>query len=305
MGYIYYDHKIMDESDAEASISLRSVALNYGLGCFEGIRAYYDANEDKMYGFLFKEHYERLLNSCKVLNLKINHTVEELCSITVELLKKNNVKCNTYIRPIAFKGANTLSIELRGNDNDKFGIFLTPLNRFIEEDKLKVCVSSFRRLSDNAIPTRIKCTGSYVNSALATLEAHENGYDEAIFLKEDGYVSEGPGENIFLVKGNKLITPALSECILEGLTRNLVIRIAKDELGLEICERNVARSELYSADEVFFSGTAMQVSCIVSVDKRAIGNGEHGEIFKKINDIFNGITLCKNERYKDCCMEIK
>ncbi len=303
MSYVYFDNKILDENDV--NISLRCVALQYGLGCFEGIRAYYDKENDKMYGFLFKEHYERLLNSCKVLNLKINHTVEELCNVTSELILKNNLKCNTYIRPIAFKGKNTLKIELKGNDEDKFGIFLTPMDKFVDEDKLNVCVSSFRRLSDNAIPTRIKATGSYINSALATLEAIENGFDEAIFLKEDGYVSEGPGENIFLVKGNKLITPAPSENILEGLTRNLVMRIAKEELNMEICERSIARSELYSADEVFFSGTAMQVSCVVSIDKRMIGNGDHGKIYNKINSLFSDITLCKNEKYKDCCMEIK
>jgi len=305
MGYVYFDNKIQDENDV--SISLRCVALNYGLGCFEGIRAYYDKENDKMYGFLFKEHYQRLLNSCKVLNLKINHTVQELCDITVELIKKNDIKCNTYIRPIAFKGSCVLGIgvALINNDNDKFGIFFSPLNRFIEEDKLNVCISSFRRISDNAIPTRIKSTGSYINSALATYEAYQNGYDEALFLKEDGYVCEGPGENIFMVKGNKLITPPLHDGILEGLTRNLIIKIAKDDLGIEVCERSIARSELYSADELFFSGTAMQVSCIVSIDKRIVGNGDHGEVYKKINDLFNDIVLCKNEKYKDCCTEIK
>lgn len=303
MGYIYYDNKIQDENDV--NIGLKSVALNYGLGCFEGIRAYYDKENDKMVGFLFKEHYQRLLNSCKVLNLKLNLTVEELCSITVELIKKNNFKCNTYIRPLAFKGSTTtLSMQLKGNDDDKFGIFLAPLNRYIEEDKLKVCVSSFRRITDNAIPTRIKSTGSYINSALATYEAAQNGYDEAIFLKEDGNVCEGPGENIFMVKNGKLITPPLNDGILEGLTRNLVIRMAKD-LGIEVCERSIARSELYSADELFFSGTAIQVNCITSVDKRPVGDGEHGEIFKKLNDLFNTVTLGKNEKYKDCCTEIK
>jgi branched-chain amino acid aminotransferase len=302
MGYVYFDNKIQDEK--EVSISLRCSALNYGLGCFEGIRAYYDEENDKMYGFLFKEHYERLLNSCKVLNLKINHTVEKLCEVTIELIKKNDPKCNTYIRPLAFKDGKELGIKLIGNDNDKFGIFLTPMNRFIEEDCLSVCISSFRRISDNAIPTRIKSTGSYVNSALASFEAYLNGYDEAIFLKEDGYVCEGPGENIFMVKGNKLVTPSTGDGILEGLTRNLVIKLSKEELSIEVCERAISRSELYSADELFFSGTAMQVSCITSVDKRIIGNGKHGEIYKKINDLFTSIALCKNEKYKYCCTEI-
>ena len=303
MAYVYFDNKIQDENDV--NISLRCVALNYGLGCFEGIKAYYNKENDKMYGFLFKEHYQRLLNSCKVLNLKINHTVEKLCDVTVELIKKNDLKCNTYIRPVAFKGASTLGISLKGNDDDKLGIFLTPMNRFLQADRLSVCISSFRRISDNVIPTRIKAIGGYVNSALATFEAVQNGYDEAIFLKEDGNVCEGPGENIFMVKGNKLITPALSDGILEGLTRELVIKIAKEELGMEIYERSIARSELYSADELFFSGTAVEVSCITSVDKRVVGNGDHGEVYKKINNLFNDITLCKNEKYKDCCVEIK
>jgi len=302
MSYVYFDNKIQDENDVH--IGLRCSALNYGLGCFEGIRAYYDEENDKMYGFLFKEHYERLLNSCKVLNLKINHTVEKLCEVTVELIRKNNPKCNTYIRPLAFKAGKELGIKLIGNDNDKFGIFLTPMNRFIDEDCLSVCISSFRRISDNAIPTRIKSTGSYVNSALASYEAYLNGYDEAIFLKEDGNVCEGPGENIFMVRGNKLITPTTGDGILEGLTRNLVIKIAKEELGIEVCERAISRSELYSADELFFSGTAMQVSCITSVDKRIIGSGVQGEMYKKINDLFTSIALYKNEKYKYCCTEI-
>lgn len=298
---VFYQGNIIDEKDVK--ISVRTKAFNYGLACFEGIRAYYNQEEDKLYGFCFEEHYERLLESCKCLNMEIPYGVEELSNATVELLKANNCKCNTYIRPIVYKGSETLKPSLAEKD-DRIVIYTQPLESYAGKSELRVAVSSWRRISDTSLPPRTKATGGYLNSALAGLEAHMNGYDEAIFLTNSGYICEGPGENIFFVKKGKLITPPTSDDILEGITRNLVMKIAKEDLGMEVVERSVARTELYNSDEVFFSGTAMEVTSVVEADNRKIGTGHQGPVCKQLKEIFKKVGVGKIEKYKNLIREI-
>ena len=300
--YVFYQGEIVEES--QVSISIRSKAFNYGLGCFEGIRAYWDDEKQQLYGFKLKEHYERLLQSCKALNLNIPYSVEELCDVTVELLKKNGFKTTTYIRPIVYKGADSLGPTLYGDDDNRIVIYCLPLGSYTDKDELRVAVSSWRRISDTMLPPRTKATAGYLNSALASLEVLENGFDEAIFLTESGNVCEGPGENVFLVKNNKLITPPPSDHILEGITRDLVMTLAKDELGMEVVERSVARTELYNSQEVFFSGTAMEVTAVVEVDRRKVGSGSQGPVCKKLKDLFGQITLGRNPKYADYCRPV-
>lgn len=294
--YVFFDGEIVDEKDV--SISIRSKAFNYGLGCFEGIRAYWDDENDQLYGFRLKEHYERLLESAKALYMDIPYTVQELCDITVELLKKNGFKTTTYIRPVVYKGSNSLTPTLMDDDN-RLLIYCQPLGSYAGKTELRVAVSSWRRVTDTMLPPRTKSTAAYLNSGLASLEVLQNGYDEAIFLTNDGKVCEGPGENIFLVKKGKLVTPPLSDDILEGITRDTVIRLAKEELGMEVVERSVARTELYNSQELFFSGTAMEVTAIVEADNRMVGDGREGPVCKKLKELFFEITSGGNKKYME------
>lgn len=300
--YVFYQGEIVEESTV--SISIRSKAFNYGLGCFEGIRAYWDNEKQQLYGFTMKEHYTRLLESCKALNFVIPYTVEDLCKITVELLKKNECKTTTYIRPIVYKGADKLGPTLTGNDDDRMVIYTLPLDKYAGKEELDVAVSSWRRISDTMLPPRTKAVAGYLNSALANLEVVENGFDEAIFLTEQGNVCEGPGENIFIVKKGKLITPPPSDHILEGITRDLVMTLAREELGIEVVERSVSRTELYNSEEVFYSGTAMEVTPIVSVDRRQVGDGHEGPVCKQLKEIFFGLTTGNNPQYAHLCTPV-
>lgn len=299
--YVFYNGRIVEER--EVNISIRSKVVNYGLGCFEGIRAYWDEESQQLYGFRFKEHYERLLQSCKALYIEIPFTVEELCNYTVELLRKNNYKTTVYIRPVAYKGGEGLSPTLLDDDN-RILIYCQPLGSYTGKEELRVAVTSWQRIRDNMIPPRTKATAAYLNSSLASLEVLRNGFDEAIFLTDAGNVCEGPGENLFMVKKGKLITPPPSDNILEGITRDTVMTLAKEELGMEVVERSIARNEMYSADEIFFSGTAMEVTSVVEVDRRVIGTGKQGEICKKLKKLFFDITTGKNEKYVHYCTPV-
>lgn len=299
--YVFYDDKIMDEDNV--NLSIRSKAFNYGLGCFEGIRAYWDEEDEQLYAFRLKEHYDRFLNSCKVLYLKIPYNCEQLCDITIELLKKNNFKTTTYIRPVAYKGSNGLSPSLLDEDN-RLAIYCTPMGKFSGKEEMSVAITSWQRISGNALPARTKATAAYLNSALASLEVLQNGFDEAIFLTDKGYVCEGPGENIFMVKNGKLVTPPPSDDILEGITRDTVMKIAKEEFGIDTVERSISRAEIYGADEVFFSGTAMEVTPIIYIDRRIIGSGKTGQVTQNIKDIYMTITKGKNPKYIEYCRPV-
>jgi branched-chain amino acid aminotransferase len=299
--YVFYQGQMVRES--EVNISIRCKAFNYGLGCFEGIRAYYDREKDQLYAFKLEEHYRRLLNSCKILNIKLPYTVEYLCEATLELLRLNNFKCNVYIRPLAFKGSEQLEPTLLDNDN-RLVVYCQPLNKYASKEVLSVGVSSWARLQDNMLPPRAKTTAAYLNSALAAMEAVQNGYDEAVMLTTEGFVSEGPGENIFLVRDGKLVTPAVSESLLEGITRSLVIKLAKEELKLPVEERRVSRTELYCADELFFSGTAMEVTAISEVDRRIVGNGMPGPVYTALKELFGKLTVGQLPKYASSCTPV-
>lgn len=294
--FVFFNGEIVDEKDV--SLSIRSKVVNYGLGCFEGIRAYWDEGKGQLYGFRLKEHYERLLESAKALNMDIPYSVQDLCDVTVELLRKNNFRTTTYIRPVVYKGSESLTPTLYDDDN-RLMIYCQPMGKYAGKSELRVAVSSWRRVTDTMLPPRTKSTGAYLNSALASLEVLQNGYDEAIFLTHDGKVCEGPGENIFLVKKGKLVTPPLSDDILEGITRDTVMTLAREELGMEVVERSVSRTELYNSQEVFFSGTAMEVTAVVEVDNRKVGDGHEGPVCKQLKDLFFNLTTGGNEKYRE------
>ncbi|WP_029523409.1 branched-chain amino acid transaminase [Persephonella sp. KM09-Lau-8] len=302
MEYVYFEGKIVPED--EAKISIKTNSLHYGTAIFEGIRAYYDKDTDKMWGLFFKEHYQRLFQNMKVLNMEIEENIDDLVEITKELILINKIKSDIYIRPLVYFADLKISPKLIGY-TAKIAIYTYPLGDYIDiNEGIKAIVSSWTRLNDNMIPPRLKVAGAYVNSAFSKTEAILAGADEAIVLNKNGYVSEGSAENIFIVRNGKLITPPVSDDILEGITRNAIITIAKD-LGYEVEERHIARTELYVADEVFFCGTGAQVSPVVEIDNRKIGDGKPGKITKEIQNVYFDAVRGKIEKYRDWVIPIE
>jgi len=297
--YAFFNGKIVPLS--EAKIGVMTHAFNYGTACFEGIRGNWNSEEEQIYLFRSRDHYQRLLNNCRILKISIPHTVDELCQLTVELVEKNGFREDLYVRPLAYKSSEVVGVRLHDLDDD-FLIFVTPFGPYLDITKgITCCVSSWRRIEDNMIPPRAKITGLYVNSALAKTEAVDNGFDEAIMLTHEGHVSEGSGENVFLVMDGRLITPPSSDNILIGITRDTVIKLAKWELGIETIERQIDRSELYIADECFLTGTAAHVTPVLEIDHRKIGNGQVGSITKKLQDLYFNIVQGRNKKYLDWC----
>ncbi len=286
-----------------ATIPVRTHAFLYGTSVFEGIRAYYNKEENQLYAFRVKEHYERLLRSAKVMWMQSPYSLEEYCKITKELLRKNKYKTDVYIRPTLYKSSQKVGPTLTDNE-DSFLIFTTPFGDYFDADKgLKLCVSNWRRTSDNAIPPRAKISGAYANSALIKTDAHEAGFDDAVVLSESGQVTEGSAMNIFLVINGVLTTSNTTDDILVGVTRNTVLELAK-ELNIPIKERAIDRTELYLADEVFCCGTGAQIVPVESIDHRIIGNGKIGKITKQISDLYFEVVRGNVEKFKDWCTPI-
>jgi branched-chain amino acid aminotransferase len=294
--WAYLDGKFVPIRDAK--ISVMTHAFNYGTGVFEGVRAYWNADEEQLYGLHFREHFTRLLRSCRIMRLAIPQSAEDLVDITIELLRKCGYREDAYIRPLVYKSSEIIGVRLN-NLEDAFTVFAVPFGNYVPVERgITAHVSSWRRVDDNAIPARAKITGSYVNAALAKTEAEESGFDEAIVLTDDGHVSEGSAANIFLVRDGKLITPPATDNILEGIVRASVLRIAADEkIPVEI--RRVDRTELYQMDEVFLCGTGVQVSAITNIDHRPVGDGQIGPLVRRISRIYFEAVRGKNAKYKD------
>jgi len=281
----------------DAVINIQTHALQYGTACFGGMRGYWNAEKENIYIFRLNDHYQRLCDSAKTLQMKFNFTQVEFSDIIKNVISKSMWKQNVYLRPFIYKSDLELSPRLH-NVNDSFALYSLPLNDYIDTKKgLKTCVSSWVRLSDNQIPTRSKANGGYVNSALAKSEALENGFDEAIFLDARGNLSEATAANIFIIKNGALHTPDIASSILEGITRKTIIELAK-ESGIEIKERRISRSELYTADEIFICGSGVQISWIKSVDNRIIGNGQIGNITRHLQDLFFEIVKGNRKEYE-------
>ncbi|WP_126577956.1 branched-chain amino acid transaminase [Tengunoibacter tsumagoiensis] len=279
-------------------ISVRSHGFSYGTGCFEGIRGYWNEQEQQVYLFRLREHYERLLRSCKILRIELPYSVEDLIEISLELVRRNEQKGDVYLRPVAYKGDEVIGVRLN-NLTDHFILTSEPMGNYVDLGGMRCGVSSWRRIDDNAIPARAKITGSYVNAAFAKTEALQNGFDEAIMLTHDGHVSEGSAENIFLIINGELVTPSPSENILLGITRDTVIQLAERELGIKTRERSIDRTELYIADEIFLCGTGAQIAPVVSVDHNPVGKGETGPISKQLQDLYFDVVRGKHDFYRD------
>jgi branched-chain amino acid aminotransferase len=287
----------------EAKIGIMTNAFHYGSAIFEGIRGNWNSERKQTYIFRLKEHYERLANGCQVLNITLPHSIDELCQLSVELVAKCGFQEDAYIRPVAYKSSQALGVRLHDLEDDFF-IFVIPWGPYLDVDKARCAVATWRRPEDNVIPPQIKAAGIYINNALAKTEVVNNGFDEAIMLASDGHVSEGSGENIFLVIDGKLVTPATYNNILMGITRNTVIELAEKELGIETIQRPIDRSELYIADECFLTGTAAHVTPVAEIDRRKIGNGEIGEITAKLQEIYVRVIRGNHPKYMHWCIPV-
>ncbi|MDD5126619.1 MAG: branched-chain amino acid transaminase [Dehalococcoidales bacterium] len=299
--YAYFQKQFMPLPDAKMGVMTH--ALHYGTAIFEGIRGNWNSPKKQMYLFRMREHYERLARGCRVMKMNLAYSVDELCRITVEMAQKCGFKEDIYVRPLAYKSSQALGVRLH-NLEDDFLVFAFPWGPYLDKDKVHCCISSWQRPGDNVNPPQIKSTGIYVNNALAKTEAIENGYDEAIMLTPDGHVSEGSGENIFLVEQGKLVTPAVYNNILKGITRDTVIELALKELGLTVMERPIDRSELYTAEECFLTGTAAHLTPVSEVDHRKVGDGEIGPITKKLQEIYADVIRGNNSKYLDWCTPV-
>jgi branched-chain amino acid aminotransferase len=299
--YAFFKGKFIPQS--EAKIGILTHAFNYGTGVFEGIRAYWNTEEEQLYVFKLKEHYERMHNSCHILSIELRYSVAELCDITIELLRRSQARGDIYIRPIAYKSGEVIGVRLHDIEDD-FTVTCVPLAKYIAAEVARCKISSWRRMDDASAPVRAKITGIYVNSALAKTEVVMDGYDEAILLNADGHVSEGSGENLFLVRNGVLITPSVSDNVLEGITRDFVMQLAREELGIPVVERTIDRSELFVADECFMTGTAAEISPIGEIDRRRIGSGKIGPMTARLRTAFAGAVRGKDARYASACTPV-
>jgi branched-chain amino acid aminotransferase len=293
--YAYFMGKVVPFEDAKVSVATH--ALNYGTAVFGGLRGYWNDEQKKMYIFRPQDHYRRLLNSAKMMCMEVPHTPESLTEVTLELLKAEGWTRDIYIRPLIYKSDLGIGVRLH-NLSDSVSIFTLPSTKYIQNDTdAHVTVSSWRRIDDNVIPARGKVSGAYANSALIKTEAARAGFDEALVLNQDGHVSEGSAMNVFIVRDGVVVTPPVTDNILEGITRRSIIELAKNELGLTVVERSIDRTELYIAEELFMTGTAAQVVAVTKVDFRPVGSGVMGPVTAELRTRYEDILRGRNTKY--------
>ena len=295
--YAYFRGEIVPYS--EAKVGVLTHALNYGTGAFAGLRGYWNADEEQLYLFRPFDHFRRLLNSAKILCMEFEHTPESLTEITAELLRKEAYQENVYIRPLIYKADEIIGVKVH-DLTDEISICAMPFGKYVAKDTdAHVTISSWRRVDDNIIPARGKITGAYANSALIKTDAVRAGFDEALVLSDNGHISEGSAMNLFMVRDGELVTPPVTENVLEGITRRSVLNLAKSELDLKVIERPIDRTEVYLCEELFFTGTAAQVTAITQVDFRPVGDGVMGPISDRLRNLFNDVVQGKLTAYRD------
>jgi len=284
---IYFNGVFLPER--EATISVRSRALNYGLGCFGGIRGYKSEDGAQVNIFQLDRHVRRLDQSARILRLRLSASTPDIASAILDLLRRNEMRGDVYVRPIVFANSNELS-PLLDPDTSATAIFCMPLGRYLSAEPIDVCVSSWWRVRENAVPARAKATGGYLNSALARREAIDHGYTEAILLTEDGHVSEGSAEHVFIVRDGQLISPPSTADNLDGITRQSLITLATEDLGIPFVERHIGRTELYISDELFLCGTGAEITAVRSVDRRIVGDGRMGPVTTRLSEHFAAVV---------------
>lgn len=300
--HAYFQGKIVPY--AEAKVGVATHAFNYGTGAFAGIRGYWNEERKRLFVFRPLDHFRRLLHAARMLCMELPHTPESLTQITLDLLRADGYQEDVYIRPLAYKADEAIGVRLHGL-RDELTIFALPFGRYVANDTgAHVTVSSWRRVDDNVIPARGKITGAYANSALIKTDAMRAGFDEALVLTQEGHVSEGSAENIFMVRDGVLITPPVTENILEGITRRSVIELARAELGLTVIERPIDRTEIYICDELFMTGTAAQVTAVTRVDHRPVGEGVMGPITARLRELYDQVVRGRVEKYMGWCVAV-
>jgi branched-chain amino acid aminotransferase len=283
--FAYFQGKIVPY--AEAKVGVMTHALNYGTGAFGGIRGYWNPDEEQLFVFRPHDHFIRLLNSAKLLCSQLQLTPEGLTEITRELLRREGYREDCYIRPLIYKADEIIGVKLH-DMRDELTVFAVPFARYMDhDDDAHVTFSSWRRVDDNAIPARGKICGAYVNSALIKTDAVLAGFDEALVLIREGHVSEASAMNVFMVRDGVMITPPVTDNILEGITRRTVITLAREDLGLEVVERSIDRTEVYLCDEFLLCGTAAQVTAVTRVDHRPVGSGRMGPITTSLRQLYD------------------
>jgi branched-chain amino acid aminotransferase len=295
--WVFYEGEFARYHDVK--LGLMTHALHYGTGVFEGLRAYWNSKQEQLYLLQAAAHYERMRRSANVMRMKLPHSTEQLVKFTLELLRRNEFKSDVYIRPLLYASSEEIGVRLH-NLNHNFFIYAIPFGKYVEiESGIRCMVSTWRRVPDQSLPARAKVTGAYAQSALAKSEAVEGGFDEAIVLTVDGHVSEGSAENLFMVRDGAFVTPPVTDDILEGVTRTLLTRMIREELHMPVVERSIDRTELYTCEELLLCGTGAQISPVVEVDRRPVGNGKVGEFTQELQNIYFEAVRGESPKYKD------
>lgn len=293
--HAYFNGKIVPYS--EAKVGVLTHALNYGTAAFAGVRAYWNDDAKQLYIFRPVDHYKRFLNSAKLLCMQLEHTPESLTQLTVDLLRVDDYHQDVYIRPLAYKSDEVIGVKLHGLHED-LSICAIPFDKYLNDDtNAHVTISSWRRVDDNIIPARGKISGAYANSAFIKTDAVRAGFDEALVLTQEGHISEGSAMNFFMVRDGILITPPITENILEGISRRSVIELAREELKLNVVERPVDRTEVYLCEELFLTGTAAQITAVTQVDYRQVGTGQMGPITSRLYHLYQDILHGRVTKY--------
>jgi branched-chain amino acid aminotransferase, group I len=291
----YFQGKIVPYSEAKVGVATH--ALNYGTAVFGGIRAYWNEEKKRLFVFRPYDHYQRFLNSCRLMCMEVDKTAESLTELTLELLRKDAYRQDIYIRPLAYKSEEGIGVRLHDLKED-LTIFALPFGKYIKNDtSAHVTISSWRRIDDNVIPARGKISGAYASSALIKTDAARAGFDEALVLTQEGHVAEGSAMNILMVRDGMLVTPPITDNILEGITRRSVMELARNELGLTVVERTIDRSEVYICEELILTGTAAEITVVTKVDYRPIGKGVMGPIGGQLRQLFSDVLRGKNPKY--------
>jgi len=300
--FVFFNGTIVPYENAKVGVMTH--ALNYGTAVFGGVRAYWNKDEHQLFVFRPYDHYKRFLDSMKIMRMKCDFSKEDLTKSTLELLGKHQYEEDCYIRPLAFFSDEIIGVRLH-NLNTFVSIAAIPFGRYVEnEEGAHVTISSWQRVSDNIIPARGKIAGSYVNSAFAKTDAQLAGFDEAIVLNDKGHVSEGSAENIFMVRNGTFVTPSITESILEGIVRRTFMTLIQEELGMQVVERSIDRTELFLADELFFVGTGVQLTAITRVDNRLIGDGKMGPLTARLREMFFDTVRGKMPKYRHWCVPV-
>lgn len=295
--WVFYEGEFMRYHDVK--LGLMTHALHYGTGVFEGIRAYWNPKKEQLFLLKPAAHFERMHRSANVMRMTLPYNTEELVNFTLELLRRNQFKSDVYVRPLLYTSSEEIGVRLHGL-NHSFFIYAAPFGNYVEiEAGIRCMVSTWRRVPDQSLPARAKITGAYAQSALAKSEAVESGYDEAIVLSVEGNVSEGSAENLFMFKDGVFATPPVSDDILEGVTRRTLIDMIRDELNLQVVERTIDRTELYTCEELLLCGTGAQISPVIEVDRRKVGTGKVGEFTQELQNIYFGAVRGETPKYKD------